>query len=50
LVSWIRANDEAGNKYGIPELAEAWKERGISWLVVAEDNYGEGHSPRGSQM
>ncbi|CAG8879151.1 unnamed protein product [Penicillium nalgiovense] len=36
------AYDEAGNKYGIPELAEAWKERGISWLVVAEDNYGEG--------
>ncbi|CDM35054.1 hypothetical protein DTO013E5_3056 [Penicillium roqueforti] len=36
------AYDEAGKQYGIPELAEAWKERGISWLVVAEDNYGEG--------
>ncbi|KAJ5130086.1 Aconitase/3-isopropylmalate dehydratase large subunit alpha/beta/alpha subdomain 1/3 [Penicillium bovifimosum] len=36
------AYDEAGKQYGIPELAESWKQRGIEWLVVAEDNYGEG--------
>ncbi|KAJ5298563.1 uncharacterized protein N7443_006683 [Penicillium atrosanguineum] len=36
------AYDESGNKFGIPELAEQWKQRGIEWLVVAEDNYGEG--------
>lgn len=36
------AYDEAGAKHSIPELAEQWKERGIEWLVVAEDNYGEG--------
>ena len=27
---------------GIPELAENWKKSGHEWLVVAEDNYGEG--------
>ena len=27
---------------GIPELAEKWKQQGKEWLVVAEDNYGEG--------
>lgn len=26
----------------IPELAKKWKEQGQQWLVVAEDNYGEG--------
>ena len=36
------AYDEAGKNYSIPELAEQWKEEGVSWLVVAEDNYGEG--------
>ena len=29
-------------KSGIPELAEKWKENGKEWIVVAEDNYGEG--------
>ena len=29
-------------KSGIPELAEKWKAQGHSWLVIAEDNYGEG--------
>ena len=28
--------------YGIPELARKWKNLGKEWLVVAEDNYGEG--------
>ena len=27
---------------GIPELAAKWKAKGKEWLVVAEDNYGEG--------
>ena len=36
------AYDENGAQHGIPELAEQWKSRGIEWLVVAEDNYGEG--------
>lgn len=36
------AYDEAGNKYSIPDLAEKWKQAGTEWLVVAEDNYGEG--------
>ena len=29
-------------KSGIPELAAKWKQQGKEWLVVAEDNYGEG--------
>ena len=29
-------------KSGIPELAEKWKKQNKEWLVVAEDNYGEG--------
>lgn len=29
-------------KSGIPELGEKWKKQGKEWLVVAEDNYGEG--------
>lgn len=36
------AYDLDGTRYGIPELAQKWKEQKISWLVVAEDNYGEG--------
>lgn len=34
---------EPGNpQSGIPELGEKWKQQGKEWLVVAEDNYGEG--------
>ena len=34
---------EAGSpKSGIPELATKWRDAGKEWLVVAEDNYGEG--------
>ena len=29
-------------KSGIPELAGKWRDAGHEWLVVAEDNYGEG--------
>ncbi|OJJ47500.1 hypothetical protein ASPZODRAFT_64532 [Penicilliopsis zonata CBS 506.65] len=36
------AYDEAGKQYTIPELAAQWKADGTEWLVVAEDNYGEG--------
>lgn len=36
------AYDETGKQHSIPELAEQWKARGAEWLVVAEDNYGEG--------
>lgn len=36
------AYDVDGSTSGIPELAQKWKDQGIEWLVVAEDNYGEG--------
>ncbi|KAL2827207.1 aconitase family-domain-containing protein [Aspergillus cavernicola] len=36
------AYDEAGKQYSIPDLAAKWKSEGKEWLVVAEDNYGEG--------
>ena len=34
--------DPLAPKSGIPELAEKWKADGKEWLVVAEENYGEG--------
>ncbi|KAL1997711.1 hypothetical protein VTN02DRAFT_992, partial [Thermoascus thermophilus] len=36
------AYDEQGQRHSIPDLAARWKAEGIEWLVVAEDNYGEG--------
>ncbi|KAL2368111.1 aconitate hydratase, mitochondrial [Blastomyces gilchristii SLH14081] len=36
------AYDIDGSTYSIPDLASKWKEAGTEWLVVAEDNYGEG--------
>jgi homoaconitase len=36
------AYDVDGTTSGIPELAQKWKDQGKEWLVVAEDNYGEG--------
>ncbi|VCU40352.1 Bgt-816, partial [Blumeria graminis f. sp. tritici] len=36
------AYDFDGSRFGIPELAQKWKDQHIPWLVVAEDNYGEG--------
>ena len=36
------AYDIDGKTYTIPDLAGKWKDQSIEWLVVAEDNYGEG--------
>ena len=36
------AYDDDGSRSSIPELASKWKSQGQPWLVVAEDNYGEG--------
>lgn len=36
------AYDDAGKQHSIPDLAEQWKDQNIRWLVVAEENYGEG--------
>lgn len=36
------AYDVDGTTSSIPELAQKWKAQGVEWLVVAEDNYGEG--------
>ncbi|KAL9616087.1 MAG: hypothetical protein Q9160_009006 [Pyrenula sp. 1 TL-2023] len=36
------AYDVDGSASSIPELAKKWKSQGLSWVVVAEDNYGEG--------
>lgn len=36
------AYDIDNKTYSIPDLASRWKENGIEWLVVAEENYGEG--------
>jgi homoaconitase len=36
------AYDLDGSTHSIPDLAGKWKDAGKEWLVVAEDNYGEG--------
>ncbi len=36
------AYDDNGKKFSIPELAKAWRSQNQPWLIVAEDNYGEG--------
>ena len=36
------AYDSDGTRATIPELAKKWKSQNQPWLVVAEDNYGEG--------
>ncbi|KAI1978775.1 aconitate hydratase [Ophidiomyces ophidiicola] len=36
------AYDVDGKTYSIPDLAAQWKDNGIEWLVIAEENYGEG--------
>jgi len=36
------AYDADGTALSIPELAKKWKSQGQQWIVVAEDNYGEG--------
>lgn len=36
------AYDLDGSKHTIPDLMRIWKDAGLSWLVVAEHNYGEG--------
>ncbi|CAZ79307.1 unnamed protein product [Tuber melanosporum] len=37
-----KAYDANGDAFSIPDLARRWKAQGVSWLVVAENNYGEG--------
>ncbi|PWW71945.1 aconitate hydratase [Tuber magnatum] len=37
-----KASDTNGDILSIPDLARRWKAQGVSWLVVAENNYGEG--------
>lgn len=36
------AYDVDGSSMGIPQLAGKWKDEGREWLVIAENNYGEG--------
>ncbi|KAK5091729.1 aconitate hydratase [Lithohypha guttulata] len=36
------AYDADGTNMSIPELGKKWKQQGQQWIVVAEDNYGEG--------
>ncbi|CUS14664.1 unnamed protein product, partial [Tuber aestivum] len=37
-----KVHDANGDILSIPDLARRWKAQGVSWLVVAENNYGEG--------
>ncbi|KAF8468781.1 aconitase family-domain-containing protein [Kalaharituber pfeilii] len=37
-----KAYDVDGTVMGIPELARKWQNQGQEWIVIAENNYGEG--------
>ncbi|HUI48891.1 MAG TPA: aconitate hydratase [Acidimicrobiia bacterium] len=39
-----------GSRKPLPELARAYKDAGIEWLVVGDDNYGEGSSREHAAM
>ncbi len=41
---------ETGEKVSLPELARSYKERGIRWVVVGDENYGEGSSREHAAM
>ncbi len=41
---------ETGEKVPLPELARSYKERGIRWVVVGDENYGEGSSREHAAM
>ncbi len=41
---------ETGEKKPLPELARSYKERGIRWVVVGDENYGEGSSREHAAM
>jgi len=41
---------ETGEKKSIPELARSYKERGIRWVVIGDENYGEGSSREHAAM
>jgi len=37
-------NQETGGYDGVPEVAKQYKDAGINWVVVGDENYGEGSS------
>merc|ERR1711976_533687 len=37
-------NHAAGGEGGVPEIAKQYKDAGIKWVVVGDENYGEGSS------
>ncbi len=41
---------ETGQARPLPELARSYKERGIRWVVVGDENYGEGSSREHAAM
>ena len=43
-------NSETGEVKGISETARAYKAKGLSWIVVGDENYGEGSSREHAAM
>jgi aconitate hydratase len=41
---------ETGDTVSLPELARSYKERGIRWIAVGDENYGEGSSREHAAM
>merc|ERR1712212_757493 len=37
-------NNQTGERNGVPDTARAYKAAGVPWVVVGDENYGEGSS------
>merc|ERR1711983_702479 len=37
-------NHATGGEGGVPEIAKQYKDAGVKWVVVGDENYGEGSS------
>lgn len=48
-MNWIR-NYDTGNYGEVPQTARDYKAKGIGWIVVGEENYGEGSSREHAAM
>ncbi len=43
-------NNFSGNTKSVPEVARDYKEKGIGWVVIGDENYGEGSSREHAAM
>ena len=44
MIMFVLQNNATGERGGVPDTARAYKAAGIPWVVVGDENYGEGSS------